>query len=587
MSADADQLIDLIDVKERLRRLSKAERQALVLDPAALARGYHRLRETAPRRAQGYLSKNRTGVTASGAASNRIEEHLAVALFNRGALMLPEEPLTLLDYQFPLKGVRADSGVGKIDLLGLRRDGSLAIFELKVADNAEDRRIALLEGLIYAAIVEANIDAIAAEFRAGCGREIARVRPHIVIAAPPGYWANEKPFPDLGAFHRLVRETAVAVETPILICRVDDADALELGLNGRPPLVRGHAYLSPVAERAPHRVPPSSPAYDLYLQEQARRFWSYRRAAFAGDDYLFEPGAEGGVRPPVFRPEHAARNLIVPPRADDVAASIVSAIPPAARHRHFASMRSSQALAQSVFGALSALGRLDVLAGIEAEDGYPAFFAAADGFAMAFEQTVATLGELPGRETSVDVMLSGPARVAVEVKLAENGFGRCSRPDIKPEAANFTRDHCDGSYTRQRERATRCSLSERGIGYWRHVPQLFDWPAEVDHSPCPLDLTYQLARNVMAACVRADGAIETQRAHALLVYDAQNPAFRPGGVADAQWWVAVRALCHPRLLRRVSWQRVAARLAEVGGLHWQVRALEEKYSIGKSAAASR
>lgn len=77
-------------------------------------------------------------------------------------------------------------------------------------------------------------------------------------------------------------------------------------------------------------------------------------------------------------------------------------------------------------------------------------------------------------------------------------------------------------------------MSERGIGYWRYVPQLFDWPADVDHSPCPLDLTYQLARNVMAACVRADGAIETERAHALLVYDAQNPAFRPGGVADAQ-----------------------------------------------------
>lgn len=578
MSTNAEWM-DLIDVKGRLRRLPKAERTALVLDPAALARGYHRLRETAPHRGQGYLSKNRTGVTASGDASNRIEEHLAVALFNRGALMLPEESLALVDYQFPLKAVRADGGVGKIDLLGLRHDGTLAIFELKVADSAEDRRIALLEGLIYAAIVEANIDTIAKEFRESRGQEIGGGRPHIVIAAPPGYWSNDRLFPDLGAFHQLVRETAVAVETQILTCSVDDADDLELGLNGRPPRVRGHAYLSPLEECTPHRVLSLTHSYDLYLQEQSRRFWSYRRAAFAGEDHVFEPGAQGGVRPPVFRAEHAERNLIVPPGSSEVAASIVSRIPREARHRHFASMRSSQALAQSVFGTLTTLGRLNVLAAIEAEDGYPAFFAAADEFSIEFEQAVDTLGELPGRQTSVDAMFSGPARVAVEMKLAESGFGRCSRPSLRPDAANFGRDHCDGSYTRQRDRATRCSLSERGIGYWRYVPQLFDWSAEIDHRPCPLDLTYQLARNVMAACVRERGAIEIERAHALLVYDAQNPAFRPGGVADAQWWIAVRALRYPRLLRRVSWQRIMAHLEQVGAFDWLVRGMDEKYGI--------
>jgi hypothetical protein len=57
-------------------------------------------------------------------------------------------------------------------------------------------------------------------------------------------------------------------------------------------------------------------------------------------------------------------------------------------------MRSSQALAQSVFGARAALGRLDVLPGIEAEDGYPALLGAADGFAVAFRAAVGHGGRI-------------------------------------------------------------------------------------------------------------------------------------------------------------------------------------------------
>src|SRR5580704_12560497 len=110
------------------------------------------MRSNAPRRAQGYFSTSRSGVTSSGGFTNRIEEHLAVALWCRAELALPNgELLRLLDYQTPLKSVRADNGIGKIDLLGLHADGALAVVELKVEQNAEDRRFALLEGLIYAA----------------------------------------------------------------------------------------------------------------------------------------------------------------------------------------------------------------------------------------------------------------------------------------------------------------------------------------------------------------------------------------------------------------------------------------------------
>jgi len=48
---------------------------------------------------RGIFSVKLAGVTSSGAASNRIEEHLAVALFNYGALMPPDERLALVDYE--------------------------------------------------------------------------------------------------------------------------------------------------------------------------------------------------------------------------------------------------------------------------------------------------------------------------------------------------------------------------------------------------------------------------------------------------------------------------------------------------------
>ena len=35
-------------------------------------------------------------------------------------------------------------------------------------------------------------------------------------------------------------------------------------------------------------------------------------------------------------------------------------------------------------------------------------------------------------------------------------------------------------------------------------PTLFVWSADRNMKPCPLDGTYQLARNVLAACVRPD-----------------------------------------------------------------------------------
>jgi hypothetical protein len=65
----------------------------------------------------------------------------------------------------------------------------------------------------------------------------------------------------------------------------------------------------------------------------------------------------------------------------------------------------------------------------------------------------------------------------------------------------------------------------------------------------------------------------------LVVYDERNPAFQPGGEADAAWWAAVRALRFPGLLRRVSWQSIASHLAQFPDLAWLGVGLEEKYGL--------
>ena len=65
-------------------------------------------------------------------------------------------------------------------------------------------------------------------------------------------------------------------------------------------------------------------------------------------------------RPPVLAKQFAAEGVLVPPNRSTTE-EIRAAIPASSRHRWFGSLKSSQALTQSVFGAVRALRRLDLL----------------------------------------------------------------------------------------------------------------------------------------------------------------------------------------------------------------------------------
>jgi len=117
------------------------------------------------------------------------------------------------------------------------------------------------------------------------------------------------------------------------------------------------------------------------------------------------------------------------------------------------------------------------------------------------------------------------------------------------------------------------------IRYWEHLPRLFAWPSDRDHDPCPFGTVYQLAQNALAATVMPSGEIDPAQGHALVVYDARNPAFDAGGGAVRQWEAAVGACLVPGLLRRVSWQRLLAAITPAQELTWLVDGLREKYGI--------
>ena len=252
-------------------------------------------------------------------------------------------------------------------------------------------------------------------------------------------------------------------------------------------------------------------------------------------------------------------------------------MPDGERHRWFRSFRSSQALAQSVFWAIGAFGRLDVLDGVTAECGRPAFPDDPPGASLVLEHNVGNLGE--PRPTSVDVFLTARSRrVAVECKFMEREFGTCSRTRLRPRDPNYAEQHCDGNYRVQRGRRARCALTEIGVRYWTFLPELFHWDTDVDLRPCLFSGTYQLARNALAATVTGNGC-DRDSGHVLIVYDARNPEFAAGGAARRQYETASAACRAPGLLRRLSWQRLAGALAGAPELAYLVAGLERKYGI--------
>jgi hypothetical protein len=154
-----------------------------------------------------------------------------------------------------------------------------------------------------------------------------------------------------------------------------------------------------------------------------------------------------------------------------------------------------------------------------------------------------------------------------------------SRPALTVADANYERDYCDGSFAYQRRRSERCSLTSVGVAYWRHVPEVFHWASDCDHTPCPLHETYQLVRNVLAVSVDHTGVPSGGNGHAVLIYDERNPVFVSGGAGFAAYAKTRGALREKSTLRKCSWQSILRHFRAARALTWLTDELSAKYGL--------
>jgi len=316
-----------------------------------------------------------------------------------------------------------------------------------------------------------------------------------------------------------------------------------------------------------------------YLDTLVSRFWDYQQKVFPiWRDYFDQP-KRSNKRPPVFLKNRADYNILMKPGISfEKRRGILNQIPTRSRHKWFGSMKSSQALAQSVFANLKEYDKLHYLEELTCDHGDPLFEKGRitrDNFVMEYD--INFLNE--PRRTNLDCFISGQYKIAIECKLTESEFGNCSRQKLKEKDSNYDTDYCNGSYTFQRGRNERCSLTEIGVLYWRYIPEIFRLKSDVDYHVCPIKKNYQLVRNILAACVRTNGNVDQEMGHAVVIYDARNPKFQQNGEAYSVFEDTRKSLRNPKKLRKCSWQKLIDHIRQKGAMEWLTEQLCIKYGI--------
>ncbi len=243
---------------------------------------------------------------------------------------------------------------------------------------------------------------------------------------------------------------------------------------------------------------------------------------------------------------HSAKSLAValPPGWVE---QLETLIPRNAWHVHARSGKSSQTLALALLGSAA---RLDPsLSWFWRAFDLPAP-SSQQNSSFRFERSLPTslLDEKP-RATVLDFAVDDPGCfVAVETKWTEQGLGVCScapRNDGGPDAGGY----CAERVVNRKQ-------------YWQVAEKLFGLPTgRLPLFGCPISPAYQAIRNVAAAQKLADG----KRPFAfVLLYDAQNPYFRPTG-AWPGWPAILREHLNGReraclYFRTSSWQELLPKL---------------------------
>ena len=216
------------------------------MDVASYSQAYQDQMTQAPERAlsQPYLGGRPGYPSSTNENTTCKEEHLAMALVNaQPGWYLPDETkFKLLDYQVPLQSAQADAGIGKIDMFGLAENGRALVVELKVISHTGGKGnpppVALLQGLRYASIIEANLQRIANEVQMTFGRNMVLEKPDIVVLGEMewwSYWLRARTTKEL--LERKASEISQAIEARIVFAGLTDtpSESIEYGQRNKPP----------------------------------------------------------------------------------------------------------------------------------------------------------------------------------------------------------------------------------------------------------------------------------------------------------------------------------------------------------------
>lgn len=317
--------------------------------------------------------------------------------------------------------------------------------------------------------------------------------------------------------------------------------------------------------------------YDNFRRSLIRNYWTFQEENFRPWEKYFDRPNNDYRRPPVFLEKNW--NVITNPASTSVETErLLKVIPTGEHHKWFRSMNSSQALTLSVLGNLFVNNHLAALGDLKDDNDHSLLGnekISFDDFEM--EHKISHLGE--PRSTSIDAFIPGEYQIAIECKFTESEVGVCSRPGLTENKSNYQKDHCDGSYSRQRGRKERCTLSENGIKYWEQIPQFFKWNKNEDMADCKLLRNYQLVRNILAAGVKPDGSALPTNGHAVLIYDERNPSCQPGGAIYKAYMETSEALIDSQMLRKISWQRIISHIRDQNLLPWLTDQLNQKYGF--------
>lgn len=253
-------IYDLIALhsEPEVNRITGFTDAARSLDIDALSNAYAYLVQNAPKRGltqRPYFQTSHDGFPSGNETSNRREEHLALALFNQSTQFnFPSgRDLNIIDYQTPLKSKQGDKGIGKIDLFGVIDNSIPAVIELKI-DSTKGRKAdtplrALLEGLAYCAVVEANILDIADEAKSMFSLHVTQTRPDLIVMAPNDYWISYLSHPRAGdwlpVFETMVTECKQKLHINIHLTSLLNAE-FKMGSFEKRPRMKGQCKLVPV-----------------------------------------------------------------------------------------------------------------------------------------------------------------------------------------------------------------------------------------------------------------------------------------------------------------------------------------------------